>query len=83
MPASARWLQKATDVEKVKRADELHPGDELKLEDGTYVQVRGVNMPGTDWNPHKTVVHISLGSTSWHSWPASKRVTVILGKEHG
>lgn len=69
-------------MEKVKRADELHPGDELKLEDGTYVQVRGVNMPGTDWNPHKTVVQISLGSTGWHSWPASKRVAVILGKEH-
>ena len=64
-------------METVKRADELAVGDELMLDDGTYLQVRGVNLPGTEWNPHKTVVRVSLGSTGWHSWPAAKRVTVL------
>lgn len=64
-------------METVKRADQLRTGEELKLDDGTYTQVRGVHLPGTDWNPHKTVVRVFLGSTGWQSWPVSKRITVV------
>lgn len=64
-------------VESIKRADQLEVGDEVRLGSGSYVQVRGVHMPGTEWNPHKTIVRVSLGSTGWESWPTSKQVTVI------
>lgn len=64
-------------MEVVKRADQLTTGDEIRLEDGSYHQVRAVNPPGTEWNPSKTRVRISLGSTGWQSWPAAKQVTVI------
>lgn len=60
----------------IKRADQLEIGDELMLDNGSYVQVRGLHLPGTEWNQHKTVVRISLGAIGWHSWPASKKVTV-------
>ncbi|OMC52000.1 hypothetical protein A5742_17895 [Mycolicibacterium fortuitum] len=64
-------------AEIIKRADQLTVGDEVRLADGSYVQVRGVHLPGTEWNPHKTIVRVSLGSTGWQSWPLSKQVTVI------
>lgn len=64
-------------METVKRADQLDVGEEIQLDNGMYVQVRGVHLPETEWNPHKTVVRVLLGSTGWHSWPASKSVTVI------
>ncbi len=63
-------------METIKRADQLAVGDELRLDDGSYVQVRGLHLPGTDWNYRTTVVRISLGF-GWLSWPVSKRVTVI------
>lgn len=37
-------------MEGVKRADQLAVGDELVLDDGTNIQVRGVNLPGSEWN---------------------------------
>lgn len=58
----------------IKRADQLEVGDEIVLDDGTYAQVRGVNLPGTEWNPHTTIVRVSLGS-GWFSWPVAKSVT--------
>lgn len=67
-------------METIKRADQLAVGDELKLDNGSYAQVKGLHLPGTDWNHHTTVVRISLGSC-WQSWPVSKRVTVIATDE--
>ncbi len=65
-------------METIKRADQLAVGDELKLDDGSYVQVRGLHLPGTEWNPRKAMVRISVGN-GWQTWLASKPVTVILG----
>lgn len=64
-------------MEIVKRADQLEVGDEVVLDNGTYIQVRGVHLPGSEWNPSKKTVRVSLGSTGWHSWPAAKQVTTI------
>lgn len=64
-------------MEGVKRADQLKVGDELVLDDGTNIQVRGVNLPGSEWNPSKGTVRVSLGSLGWCSWPAARTVTVI------
>ncbi len=69
-------------MEIVKRADQLQVGDEIVTDNGTYIQVRGVNPPGNEWNPNKSRVRISLGSTGWHSWPATKKVTVIESGSH-
>lgn len=63
-------------METIKRADQLALGDELKLGNGSYCCVRGLHLPGTDWNPAKTVVRINVGY-GWQSWPTSERVTVI------
>lgn len=63
-------------MDVVKRADQLAVGDEIVEDNGSYRQVCGLNLPGTDWNPHKTVVRINLGY-GWLSWPATKKVTVI------
>lgn len=70
-------------MEVVKQADQLKTGDEIRLEDGSYRQVHGVNQPGTEWNPSKTRVRVSLGSIGWQSWPATKRVTVIVDDDSG
>lgn len=40
-------------METTKRADQLEVGDELKLDNGSRAQVRGLNLPGSESNPEK------------------------------
>ncbi|MEE3755254.1 hypothetical protein [Mycobacterium intracellulare] len=63
-------------MDVVKRVDQLAVGDEIVEDNGSYRQVRGMNLPGTDRNPNKTIVRVDLGY-GWLSWPVAKTVRVI------